>query len=134
MDLPGSDHDFMMDINNRENLLIIQKFQDAPTATHRNVFCMKTENVPPCFVLLRSVNQVQYGPLLDTCQLIDNAMYLSSYLLVHNAISEIKTNSYNMKIARQGPSIERWTPYMDTSQSGIDHVMSYSLFILARFG
>ena len=85
---------------------------------------MKTENVPPCFVLLRSANQVQHGPLFDACQLIDNAVYLSSYLLVHNATSEINTNVNTMKIARQGPSIEKWTPYMDTSQSGIDHVPS----------
>ena len=122
--LPGSDHDFMMDINNRANLLIIQKMQDAPTATHRNVFCMQTENVPPCFVMLKSANQLQHGPLLDACQLIDNAMYLSSYLLVHNEESEMKKNTNDQKIARQGPSIERWTPYMDTSKSGFDTVPS----------
>ena len=124
LDLPGSDHDYMMDINNQSNLLIIQKIQDAPTATHKNVFCMKTENVPPCFAMLKSANQLQHGPLLDACQLIDNAMYLSSYLLVHNVKSEINPNTHHEKIARQGPSIERWTPYMDTSQSGLDNVPS----------
>ena len=124
LDLPGSDFDFMVDINNQTNLLIIQRMQDAPTATHKNVFCMKTENVPPCFAMLRSANQVQHGPLFDACQLIDNAIYLSSYLLVHNATSEMNTKSYDQKITRQGPSIERWTPYMDTSQSGADNLLS----------
>ena len=119
--LPGSDLDFMMDINNQTNLLVIQKINDAPTAAHRHVFFMKTVNVPPCFAMLRSVNQVRYGPLLDACQLIDNAMYLSSYLLVHNAKSETDTKTYDQKIARQGPSVERWSPYMDTSQSGLDN-------------
>ena len=124
LDLPGSDHDVMFDINNKANLVIIQKMQDAPPAVNRNVFFMKTENVPPCFTMLRSVNQVQHGLLFDVCQFIDNAMYLSSYLLVHNATSEIKTNIYNKKIARQGPSIEGWNHYMDTSKSGIDNVLS----------
>ena len=27
-------------------------------------------------------------------------------------------------LKKQGPSIERWSPYMDTSKSGIDNVMS----------
>ena len=124
LDLQSSDFDFMMDINNAAKLLIIQKMQDAPTATHRKVFYMETEDVPPCFAMLRSVNQVQHGQLFDACQLIDNEMYLSSYLLVHNAISEMNTNVYDKKIAKQGPSIERWSPYMDTSQSGADNVSS----------
>ena len=124
LDLPGSDHDFMMDINNKANLFIIHKIQDAPTVTHRNVFCMTTENVPPCFVMLRSVYQVQSGEVHDVCQLIDNAMHLSSYLLVHNFESEINKMPFNRRVASQGPSVEQWTPYMDTSQSGIDSVLS----------
>ena len=89
LDLPGSDDDLMMDINNSDNLLIIQTMQDAPTATHRNVFYMKTENVPPCFAMLKSVNQVQHDlQLLDACQLIDNTMYLSSYLLLQSTSSD----------------------------------------------
>ena len=124
LDLPGSDHDVMMDINNQANLLIIQKLQDAPTSVHNNVFYMKTENVSPCFAMLRSVNQVQHGLLFDACQLIDNAMYLSSYLLVHNATSDMNTNTHCKTIARQGPSIEGWDSYMDPSQSGTDNVLS----------
>ena len=124
LDLLCSDRDYMIDINNQANLLIIQKMQDAPTAIHKNVFCMDTENVPHCFAMLRNLNEVQYGLLFNACQLTDNAMYLSSYLLVHNAISEMNTNVYDKKIARQGPSIERWSPYMDTSQSGVDNVPS----------
>ena len=124
LDLPGSDDDAKLDINNIANLSIIQNIQDASTATHRSVFCMKTKNVPPCFAMLKSVNQVQHGLLFDACQLIDNTMYLSSFLFVHNAESEMNTDTYNQKISRQGPSLERWTPYMDTSESGIDNVMS----------
>ena len=124
--LLGSDDDVMMDINNQANLLIIQTMQDTSIAGHTNMFCMKTENVPPCFAMLRSANQVQHGTLLDACQLIDNAMYLSSYLLVHNATSKMIKNAYSVhkKIAKQGPSIEGWSHYMDTSQSGIDAVIS----------
>ena len=124
LDLPGSDNDIMVDINNIAKLLIIQTMQDAPTATHRNVFCMKTEKVPPCFAMLRCANQLQHGPLLEVCQLIDNAMYLSSYLLLQKVTSEVNKNAFNMKIARQGPSIEWWGDDMDTSQSGVDNVFS----------
>ena len=124
LDLPGSDDDGMFNINNEAKLLIIENMQDAPTEVQRNVFFMKTENVPQCFVMLRSVNQVRNGMLLEACQSIDNAMYLSSYLLVHNVESECNKMQFGGKIARQGPSIERWTPYMDTSQSGIDAVLS----------
>ena len=124
LDLPGSDDDIMFDINNKAQLLIIQIMQDAPNVVQKNVFYMKTENVPPCFAMLRSENQVQHGPLLDACQLIGNAMHLSSYLLVHNATSDMNTNTHYKKIARQGPSIEGWGPYEDTSQSGTDNVLS----------
>ena len=124
LDQPDSDKDAMVDINNRAKLLILQQMQDAPTAILEiSMFRMLTEKVPPCFVMLRSVNQVQEIIVFDTCQVMDNAMYLSSYLLVHNI--ELRLNErYDGKIARQGPSLEGWTPYMDKSQSGRDTVFS----------
>ena len=125
LDLPGSDNDAMFDINNCSKLLIIQSMQDAPTAIlEKSMFLMLTEKVPPCFVMLRSVNQVQDDFLFDACQVIDNAMHLSSYLLVHDLESGFNGTLYERKIARQGPSIEGWSPYMDTSQSGNDAVLS----------
>ena len=124
LDIPSSDYDYMIDINNHAKVLIIQKLQDAPITVHRNVFYMKTENVPPCFVMLRSVNQVQSDMLFEACQSIDNLMYLSSYLLVNNFESESNKIPFYRKIARQGPSVEQWTPYMNASQSGIDSVLS----------
>ena len=91
LDLPGSDNDVMFDINNTAKLLIIQPTQDVPTEIlETSMFRMLTENVPACFVMLRSVNQVQHGYVFDACQIIDNAMYLSSFLLVHNHESRLK--------------------------------------------
>ena len=124
LDLPSSDHDYMVDINNKAKLLIIQKLEDTPTAAHRNVFCMKTKNVPPCFLMLRSVNQVQSDVLFDACQVSDNEMHLSSYLFMHNFETDLNKTPFDGKVARQGPSVEGWDPYMDTSQSGIDLVLS----------
>ena len=125
LNLPGSDNDVMIDINNRGKLLIIQPMQDAPTPIlETSMFRMLTEKVPPCFVMLRSVNQVLEGDVFDACQVIDNAMYLSSFLLVHNLESRLNETSFDGKIARQGPSLERWDRYMDTSQSGTDAVLS----------
>ena len=74
--------------------------------------------------MLRNINQIQNNYLFDACQLLDNAMYLSSYLLVHNAESRINEIPLNGKIASQGPSLERWDPFMDTSGPGMDHVLS----------
>ena len=124
LDLPGSDDDVMIDINNLAKLLIIQQIQDVSTLVQRNDFYMKTENAPPCFVMLKSLNEVQCSYLFDACQLLDNAIYLSSYLLVHNNASSIDKTLVDETFTKQGPSIERGSPYMDTSQPGIDNVLS----------
>ena len=122
LDLPGSDLDVMYDINNKENILIIQALQDAYTTIDKVVFHMTTENVHPCFAMLRNVNRIQSALLFYSCQPFDNAMYLSSFLFMHNI--ETHVDFGDVTIARQGPSIEGWTPFMDTSQSGTDAVFS----------
>ena len=75
LDLPGSD---MFNMNNLAEIHVIQSMRDARTAVKRNLFCMRTKYVQPCFALLRSVDQVQNYALFDACQLIYNAMHLSS--------------------------------------------------------
>ena len=124
LDLPGSDLYFMVNINSKTKLLIIQTMEDAISTAHKNVFCMKTENVPPCFVMLRSANPVQDSLQFDACQLIYNEMHLSSYLFVHDVESDLNKTPFGGKVARQCPSVEHWTPYMNTSQSEVDMVLS----------
>ena len=124
LDLPGSDHDFMYDINKIHNMQVIQTEHDVPGATQPNLFVMSTENVRPCFAMLRSVRPIRDRRLLNSCQEIDSSLYLSSYLYVHNADVEYSKTSPHMMTTRQGPSIEGWSPNMDRAKSGIDVVPS----------
>ena len=114
----------MYDINNVCDMQVIEKEQDAPGATHRNMFMMTTENVPPCFVMLRSVSPIHNGDLYNTCQEMNNALYLSSFLCVNNAVTDFKESFPHLTVTRQGPSTETRNPYMDRSQSGTDQVFS----------
>ena len=122
--LPGSDIDFMFDINDKDNMQVNQTEQDAPAATHRNVFVMSTENIRPCFVMLRSVSPIRDRNLLNACQDMNNSLYISSYLYVHNDAAVFRELFPHLTISRQGPSNEVWSTYMDRSQSGTDSVGS----------
>ena len=124
LNLPGSDLDFMHDINNLHDMQVIQTKLDARDATQRNLFVMSTENVRPCFVMLRSVSPIDDRDLLNACQDMNNFLYLSSYLYVHNATTDLRESFPHLTITRQGPSTEGWSPYMDRSQSGTDAVCS----------
>ena len=124
LDLPGSDFDFMFDINNAAKMQVIQTEQHAKDATQRNLFIMSTENVRPCFAMLRSVRPIKDKELVNLCQEIDSSLYLSSYLYMHNVHTDYSKSKPDIATTRQGPSIEIWTPYMDRSQSGTDKVVS----------
>ena len=124
LDLPNSDDDFMLDINNKDDILVIQSLQDATGATHRNVFLMSTENVPQCFAMLKCVRWLENRELLDACQYIDSFLYLRSYLYVHNFESKYQKEFPRDTFSIQGPSIEEWTQFMDKSKSGTDKVLS----------
>ena len=124
LDLPDSDMDFMVDINIAHNMQIIQRKQDTTGTTQRNLFEMSTENVRPCFALLRSVIPIRDIQLFNACQEIDSSLYLSSYLYVYNMEAEYSKYSPHIATTRQGPSMEGWSPYMDRSESGTDIVHS----------
>ena len=124
LDLPGSDRDLMSNINNVHDMQVTETKQGAQAATHRNIFVMSTENVPPCFVMLRSVSPIHDRDLLNACQDMNNSLYLSSFLFVHNATIDFREWCPTLTINRQGPSIEGWSAYMDRSQSGTDSVRS----------
>ena len=59
LDLPGSDEDYMFDINNIHDMQVMQTEQDASEANHRDMFVMSTEYIHPCFALLRSVRPIR---------------------------------------------------------------------------
>ena len=104
LDLPGSDDDYMGDINKLHNMQVIQRQQDTPDMTQRNMFEMSTENIRPCFAMLRSVGPIRDRQLFNACQEIDSSLYLSNYLCVHNTAEDFNEKFPDIAITRQGPS------------------------------
>ena len=122
--LPGSDQDFMYDINIKYNIQVVQTVEDVQAAVCRNVFVMSSNDSPSCFTLLRSVRPIQNNELLNACQYFDNCLHLSSYIFVDNYTEQLNEKYPTRTTARQGPSIEEWSIYGNKSQSGNDRVLS----------
>ena len=125
--LPGSDKDYMIDINEERRLKVIQSLDESPNMSPYSVFLMCTNNVPPGFALLQHVNQnTTMDPLLYAAsQSMYGLQYLSGDLLMQLYLI-CKQNDVVTGAAyqRQGPSVETWTAYSDKSESGDDHVPS----------
>ena len=113
LDLPGSDDDFMIEINNKYNIKVIQTLIENPDASPYCTFFMSTENVPTGFVLLQHVPQTPLPPFLyQASQIINGLRHLSSDLFIQNRIKEKRTRDekdtrrkHNFIRGRQGPSI-----------------------------
>ena len=127
LDLPGSDDDFMFDINDMFKMTLIQRIQDARDIpiSHQNVYLVSTENVPVGFALLRCVKQtvrMNHASHIDQ----HGIMHLGSNQFMDTYISVIRSihNRPYYIVARQGPSAEGWTEYQDLSEPGTDCVPS----------
>ena len=120
LDLPGSDDDFMMDINNPGDIEVSESLQDLLRSTRRNKFLIITDNVPPAFAMLKCVT-LQHPLLLRSAVHMNNEWYLRSQQVVSSSWQQSeKTETSRI----QGPSVEVWSEYNDKSQSGIDNVPS----------
>ena len=125
LDLPGSDDDFMYDINEIYDIDVSESLQDLVRSTRRNKLLIITDNVPPAFAMLKCVT-LQNPLLLRSAVLMNNEAYLSSQQFVSSPwLQSDKTDTSRI----QGPSVEVWGEYADTSESGIDNVPS----ILCKF-
>ena len=130
LDLSGSDDDFMMDYNNLCSMKVVQSLHEICDTSFSNVFLLWTENVNPGFAFLCCINQQNiYHPLLTPAlQYINGVLYLSSDLMVNNALSVSNVfaiGMLKMTTKRQGPSMEtRFSEYQDPSEEGLDNVMS----------
>ena len=106
LDLPGSDLDFMRDIDVKYGLQVIQQGQAVPQSRHRQLFEMVTDNVHPAFAMIRII----YPTAIDTAifnslQTVDGSDFLSSYLMLLN-LKPIVCQCNHEKIRIQGPSLE----------------------------
>ena len=128
LDLPGSDQDYMLDVNNLHRIKVTQSSDENNDTFLYNILFMSTENVPPGFALLQYLHQT---PLMDpllyrASQNMYGRRYLSSDLFVQNFVSELRNmNKPGLQsVQRQGPSAEVWVLGQNTSESGTDHVFS----------
>ena len=129
LDLPGSDDDYMQDINILAIIKVIQSIQEDHNTSLQSVFLMSTDNFPPGFTLIQHVQQSFLHPFLDPAfQDRNGVKYLSSdlFLQTHFNVTNqiIKPIANFQAVQRQGPSIEHWSLSSDTSESGTDHVLS----------
>ena len=127
LDLPGSDEDYMIDINKMIRIGVIQAFDENTGFNLNSIFVMSTENIPLGFVLLKHVHPSPLHPFIyQLSRNINGLLYLSSDLIVHSCVLEFLKDRKNIgsTIQRQGPSMERWSPFHDRSESGIDYVLS----------
>ena len=125
IDLPGSDDDYMMDINNMCDIEVSESLQDLVQSTRRNKLLVKTDNVPPAFSMLKCVT-LRDPLLLRSAEPMDNDAYLSSQQVVSSHWRQYEKAETSQI---QGPSVEVWHEYSDTSKSGQDNVPS----ILCKF-
>ena len=129
LDLPGSDIDYMNDLNNMYNIKVVQSLHESPAPSPYSVFYLCTDNTPPGFALLRCIKPGTSPITNIALENVNSQYYLSSSLMADNLFTTTKMYRFlNMpfctKAARQGPSFEHWTIYDDPSGSGTDYVLS----------
>ena len=123
--LPGSDVDFMFDMNHDFRTNVIRSMHEPSEIFFENIFLFVTENVPPGFALLQYTRAARNDSLLsEAAECINGMLYLSSHLFMEMALGTYKVLNPEYKSRIQGPSLERLAgvEYMDESECGVDNV------------
>ena len=99
LDLPGSDRDYMFDINDMCRVKVIQsknKMYDHADISSNTILYLRTENVNPGFALLE-IHRVS-SQLLRFIQRINGVQYLSSNLMVQHLFDMAQLSSFGAYI------------------------------------
>ena len=120
LDLPGSDNDYMFDINDGLSLEVSESIEELVQSTRANKFLIVTDIVPPAFALLKCIGLNEQFLRTSIVNIGDNA-YLSSREFLSSPIL-LKSETRTIRI--QGPSLETWEEFENTSISGKDNVAS----------
>ena len=120
LDLPGSDKDFMYDMNLRfsKEIKVVEHEPSIQDSQSKYLFVMVTDNIHPGFTMLRSITPTIDKFLVDSCQDVNGSQFLSSYLTVFNYLTMHKCKCIspgNLRI--QGPSIEHTDSEQDLVNS-----------------
>ena len=125
LDLPGSDEDYMYDINNMHHIKVTQSSDENNDTSPYSTFFMSTENVPPGFAILQFVHSAIMHPLVyQSSQYMNGVQCLSSDLFIENIVLIHRNIPMGQTVRRQGPSVEVWHQFSDKSESGDDIVPS----------
>ena len=129
--LPGSDMDYMYDINDMGLLKVIESESPRTNVSQYFIFYLCTDKTHPGFALLLCANPELFNfheILANAIKLIEGQPYLSSDSFVDitfNLWNKIGVfRSMNKTGARQGPSYETWPEFGDKSIPGDDNVLS----------
>ena len=123
LSLPGSDYDFMLDINKPLNIKVVQSLHEISDTSFCNVFLLCTEHVSPGFALLHCNIDLKDPFLIQFLQCKSGEQYLNGNLLI-DRINFFFNLISNVTLKRQGPSLETWFEFEDTSGEGNDFVYS----------
>ena len=120
LDLPGSDDDYMFDINEScYGIEVIQSLDEASNTSSNTVLYLRTDNVSPCFALLQ---MLKVHPIFDMgAEIINSVQYLRSNYLVQGPLYAFKSHLYGTLLKRQGPSMEQ---HICKGKEPIDNVYS----------
>ena len=129
LDLPGSDEDYMWDMNKELNIKVIQSLDMLDEISSEPIYFMCCDNVPPGFALLQMVHPPPTCPDHGTaqCSICNLLAYWDGKRLVEEFSSiflSIYASCGIKAIKRQGPSVEIWFENEDLSESGTDSVLS----------
>ena len=123
--LPGSDYDFMYDINEIHDIEVSESLQDLVRSTRRNRLLIITDNVPPAFVMLKCIT-LQHPLLLRSAVHMNNEWYLSSQQVVSShwlesnkteAKTEVPRDVRNSKVQKQDKFRRYWSQHKNTCKS-----------------
>ena len=127
LELPGSDDDYMFDINKLMSINVIQSPHELLDTSLCGKLHVCTKNVDPGFALLRCSNIQNLHPFLKLLlRRINGFQYISSNLTMDFILSSMNLlpGGRAIRKTRQGPSMEYWTEYKDRSEPGADTVPS----------
>ena len=124
LQLPGSDEDYMLDVNTFFNIKVVQTIQEIDETNQCHKFLMYTENVPLGFALLQSVNTCPF-PHCSIYQCLQNINGMHVPFLSSDLFVQYTTDHYIFgkdpgdTHKRQGPSIEIWNAYEDVESKPV---------------
>ena len=137
LDLPGSDMDFMIDMNSLLNIgkfnmfhfNVIQSLQERSNTALCEEFLLCTEDTKPGFALLRRVMPPKISGKLNPflqkgIQNINGVQYLIGDRMIDMLHSNYDFMTPYVTRKRPGPSLEKWMHWEDKSESGTDGVYS----------